>query len=106
MSSSADQPQDRGTYFIDAENAAEMARLTKQARLMTTAMGQLLPDHASLAHPSTILDVASGPGSWVLDVAQTYSGAQVVGIDISVLMMSYARYQASELNMHNATFEV
>ncbi len=38
---------------------------------------------APIQHPKHILDAASGTGRWAREVAQQFSGAQVIGIDIS-----------------------
>ena len=62
-------PANNNTYFIDAEDAAEMARLTHQDRLLTKGMGGLFPDSFDLSEVHDILDIACGPGGWVLDVA-------------------------------------
>ena len=94
--------QSENTYFIDAENAAEMARLTNQDRLMTKSMGGLFPERLDLTQIHDILDIGCGPGGWVLDVAREYPEKQVVGIDISTLMIEYARYQG----LNNISFRV
>ena len=99
-------PQDEHTYVIEAENAAEMARLVVQGRLITNSMGGLLPEQGDLSHTQRILDIACGPGGWVLDVAQAYPEKQVVGVDISQLMIEYARHLAREKELHNAKFRV
>lgn len=104
MSTSANHSQDDNTYFIDAENAAEMARLLMQDRLLTKTMGGLFPSQLDLYHVRQILDLACGPGGWALDVARTYPEKQVVGIDISQLMVAYANVQAKE--QPNASFQV
>lgn len=98
--------QSENTYFIDAENAAEMARLTNQDRLMTKSMGGLFPERLDLTHIHDILDIGCGPGGWVLDVAREYPEKQVVGIDISTLMVEYARYQAYIQGLDNISFRV
>jgi len=98
--------QSENTYFIDAENAAEMARLTNQDRLMTKSMGGLFPGRLDLTPIHDILDISCGPGSWVLDVAREYPEKQVVGIDISTLMVEYARYQAYIQGLNNVSFRV
>lgn len=99
-----DQPQSESTYFIDAENAAEMARLTNQDRLLTQAMGGLFPPDIDLSNIHSVLDVGCGPGGWVLDVAHAYPKIKVTGIDISKLMAEYARAQARVQWLDNATF--
>ncbi len=100
-----DQPQSESTYFIDAENAAEMARLTNQDRLLTQAMGGLFPPDIDLSRIHSVLDVGCGPGGWVLDVAHAYPKIKVTGIDISKLMVEYTRAQARVQWLDNATFK-
>ena len=106
MSTSNNTSHDDTTYFIDAENAAEMARLMVQDRLTTKAMGGLLPEQANLSAIHDILDIACGPGGWVLDVAQAYPEMQVTGIDVSKLMIEYAQAQARAQGVSNASFQV
>jgi len=92
-------------YVIDAESAAEMARLALQARLITQTMDGAYPDE-TLSSPQTILDIACGPGEFVLDMATRYPGAQIVGVDISKLMVDYAQAQAKMRGLTNVTFRV
>lgn len=106
MTAPTDPFQSETTYFIDAENAAEMARLTKQARLITKCMGGLLAEQSTLSSIHDVLDIACGPGDWVLNVARTYPQMQVVGIDISQLMIEYASAEARRLGVDNASFKV
>ncbi len=98
--------QNKSSYFIDAENAAEMARLTNQDRILTRCMGGLFPQQLDLSHIHDILDIACGPGGWVLDVAKAYSNKQLIGVDISELMIEYASYQAKIQDLANAHFRV
>jgi ubiquinone/menaquinone biosynthesis C-methylase UbiE len=106
MSTSNDASENESTYFIDAENAAEMARLTIQDRLTTKAMGGLFPEQADLSSIHDMLDIACGPGGWALDVAQAYPEKKVTGIDISRLMIAYAQAQAREKGLTNTYFQV
>src|SRR6266700_4058297 len=86
----SESSQEGSTYFIDAENAAEMARLVTLARLMTEDMGGIFPPDLDLSTVHQVLDIACGPGQWVLDVAASAPHIHVTGIDISQLMISYA----------------
>jgi ubiquinone/menaquinone biosynthesis C-methylase UbiE len=97
---------DENSYFIDAENAAEMARLTGQDRLLTRTMEGLFPSEIDLSGVHGMLDIACGPGGWVLDVAAAYPEKQVTGIDISRSMVEYAKAQAREKGLGNAHFRV
>jgi len=101
-----DQPQNGSTYVVDAENAADMARLMHQDRLFTKNMGGLFSEHFDLSNIHNILDIACGPGGWVIDVAHTYPEINVVGIDISRLTIEYARAQAKVQWLVNASFQV
>src|SRR5690242_12311818 len=103
-----DQPESENPYFIDAESAAEMSRLMKQDRLTTTHMGGLFPERekSEIASMHDILDLACGPGGWVMDVAYEYPKIQVTGIDISPVVIGYARAQAKSRGLENAHFRV
>ncbi|GAC1695372.1 MAG: hypothetical protein PVS3B1_34000 [Ktedonobacteraceae bacterium] len=106
MSTGPDSTLDRGSYFTDPESASEMARLTKQARLLTDVMGGPLGEQASMADLEDVLDLACGPGEWVLEVAAAHPDKQVTGVDISQLMINYATFQATQRGVHNAHFKV
>jgi len=96
--------QEGNTYLIDAENAAEMARLVTLARQMTEDMDMLFPAHLDLSTVQDVLDIACGPGQWVTDVATSNPSMHVTGVDISSLMIAYAKSQVQELP--NAHFQV
>ena len=100
------QEQSYEGYVIEAENAAEMARLMLQDRLLTQIMGGTLPEQEDLSGITRVLDVACGPGGWLLDLAAHYSHMQGVGIDISELMIEYANGQAKRESLSNVQFHV
>ncbi len=101
-----DEPtSNESSYFIDAENAAEMARLTKQDRFLTEAMGGLFAERSDIENMKTILDLGCGPGQWVLDVAFAYPDVEVAGIDISEIMVRYAAARARSQHLNNASFQ-
>jgi len=94
------------TYILDAASGAEMARLMKQDRLLTEGMGGLFPERGDVATMHDILDIACGPGGWVLDTAFAYPKTRVVGVDINRKMVEYARAQAWSRGLENASFQV
>lgn len=102
----ADHPPGEHTYVIDAESAAEMARLLQQDRLLTSHLGGLLPEGADAADLRRVLDLACGPGGWAQAVARAYPDLEVVGIDISRRMIEYARASAQEQGLSNVTFRI
>ena len=93
------------TYVIDAESAAEMARLMRQDQLMTSGMGGVLSE-IDLNGVQRVLDLACGPGGWPLEVAYTYSDMEIVGVDISERMIAYANAQAQVQQRTNVSFQV
>lgn len=104
METPSDSSQNDTTYFIDPESATEMARLTHQDRLMTKNMGGIFPERFDASGLHDVLDVACGPGGWVLDVAFDCPQASVVGVDISNLMIGYAAHLAKSQDARNASF--
>ncbi|HZO74953.1 MAG TPA: class I SAM-dependent methyltransferase [Ktedonobacteraceae bacterium] len=93
-------------YVIDAENAAEMARLMVQDRLLTEAMGGPFAEQEDLSSIHQVLDIGCGPGGWLLDVASHFPHIQGVGIDISQLMIAYAANLARARALLNVAFRV
>ena len=109
MTDSSDSSSDRQVregYLSDAENAAEMARLMVQDRLLTQAMGGVIPERIDLSQVHHALDIGCGPGGWLLDLVTQYPHIQGVGIDISHLMMEYATHLATSQGLANAQFRV
>ncbi len=106
MPASENPSSTKSTYVIEAENAAEMARLTTQGRLVTKAMRGLFPPQLDLSPVRSVLDIACGPGGWVFDVAMAYPHLIVTGIDSSELMVAYAQSQARAQYVNNARFRV
>lgn len=94
-SSESPKREHPSTYFVqDQQSEAELNRLAVQDQLVTTAMGGVLPEQTDISLWRRVLDVACGPGGWVIEAAQTYPNLSLVGIDISHRMIAYARSQA------------
>lgn len=106
MQQSSDPSQSENTYIIDAESAAEMARLMSQDLIITKIMGGLLPERPDFANIHSVLDIGCGPGGWLLEIAFAHPGIEVVGIDISRTMIEYACTQAKVQGLENAKFLV
>jgi len=96
------------SYLFDPESAPEMARLINMDHLTTKAMGGPLAEQpkSKIAAMSQILDIACGPGGWVLDTAFEHPDIEVAGIDISQTMIGYANARARSQGLRNASFEV
>ncbi len=99
---------DGNTYIFDSESPTELARLINQDALTTRAMGGpfsgLLPQQTAGLHQ--VLDLACGPGGWVLDVAFAFPDIEVAGIDLSQSMVEYADARARSQGLTNASFGV
>ena len=110
----------KNTYLLDPESEKEMARLSRQGRLVTQILG-LVPKAVDLAHlPSLqpgerriprVLDIGCGPGEWVLELAAKYAltsahPVEAIGIDISERMIQYALAEAENRETPNASFRV
>ncbi|GHO59305.1 class I SAM-dependent methyltransferase [Ktedonobacter robiniae] len=89
------------TYFIDADNFGEVARLCKQHRLLANGMGGALPEISDFSYIQDVLDIACGAGGWVVDIALEHPTVQVTGVDINPGMLEYARSQAQEEDVQN-----
>lgn len=104
-----EKPELAHTYFIqDRINGEELARLRLQDVMVTTAMGGVLPEQPDPKVFRCVLDVACGPGGWLLVAAQTYpTMTELVGVDISRQMVAAARTQAEERHLSDrVTFQV
>lgn len=106
MSQSPGEPFPQpSSYQVDAENIAEMARLIRQARMLSNHLG-LLPAGLDLSAASSILDIGCGPGEWALDMAQRHPASQITGIDISERMIAYAQHDAQARKQALVHFQV
>jgi len=81
-----------------------MARLITMARQVTEDMNGLFPPQVNHTTAHHVLDVACGPGQWVIDVAQNNPHIQATGVDISNVMIAYASATTKEIP--NAHFRV
>jgi ubiquinone/menaquinone biosynthesis C-methylase UbiE len=84
------------TYFIQEHiNGEELTRLRLQDEMVTTAMGGVLPEQPDPTVFHRVLDVACGPGGWLIATAQQYPTiSRLVGVDISQRMVAHARTRA------------
>ncbi len=105
MSTPVEPPTGGNIYMNDPESGAEMGRLIDQDYLVTQCMGGPLPERANdFAGIDRILDIGCGPGGWLLDIAFEHPEIEVVGIDISRAMTSYAQARAEVQGLSNASF--
>jgi ubiquinone/menaquinone biosynthesis C-methylase UbiE len=92
------------SYVFDIENASEAARLRERNEFLRKAMGGPFPERADLDGIHRILDIGCGPGGWVIDIARVHSSIEVVGIDISEMMITSAISEAQTYTLENVTF--
>ena len=87
------------TYFVqDRSSIDEMHRLVLQDRLLTEKLGGIFPElsTANVKSIRSVLDIACGPGSWILEGAKAHEHIKWAGVDISATMINYAREQAQQ----------
>ncbi|HZR38789.1 MAG TPA: methyltransferase domain-containing protein [Ktedonobacteraceae bacterium] len=95
-----------GSYVLDSESAVEMTRLIEQYSRVIQTMGGPFSGLPELPRDAKVLDLACGPGGWVLDVAFERPDIEVAGIDISRIMVDYANARARTMHLSNASFGV
>ncbi len=105
--STQEPPQNENKYFIDHESGGEMARLLDHDRHITKGMGGLLSERSNdFSGLHRVLDLGCGPGGWVQEVAFANPKIEVVGVDISQQMISYAQMQSKVQGLTNTEFRV
>jgi ubiquinone/menaquinone biosynthesis C-methylase UbiE len=111
------QPTDtskRDNRFVADPNSGEtMAWLINADAILNRGMGGALGTDLSerlsrlyqeRKAPVHILDIACGPGGWVIDVAGEHPEYEVTGVDIGQPMIDYARSLAKVHGYDNAHF--
>jgi ubiquinone/menaquinone biosynthesis C-methylase UbiE len=93
-------------YYVDQEDASEMARLLKQSRFLIQAFGGWLQDHPGFEGIHRILDIGCGPGEWAAGIARTHPAIKVTGMDISQRMITFAQARVHRDRLENMSFEV
>ncbi|MBA2681538.1 MAG: class I SAM-dependent methyltransferase [Ktedonobacteraceae bacterium] len=99
MATEPQKPKEHpSTYFVqDRSNEEELTRLRIQDQLLTKGMGGVLPEQEDLGRFQHVLDVGCGTGTWLITLAQQLPDAKrLVGADVSLRMVQYARNQAQE----------
>src|SRR5438128_2447640 len=94
------------SYVFDPESPEELTRLLTMDQITTRAMGGPLAGLPKLPKSANVIDLACGPGGWVLDVALARSDVQAQGVDLSKRMVDYANARARSQKRLNASFEV
>ncbi len=84
------------TYFVqDRSSDEERKRVQIQDTMMTRKMGGVLPEQEDPTRFRHVIDVGCGTGGWLIETAKTYPQIELlIGADISIHMVEYARKQA------------
>src|SRR5579875_70190 len=96
------------SYIFDPESPEELARLVNFGRATTQAMGGVLAEQSqeTIDGLRNVIDLACGPGDWVLDLAFAHPHIEVAGGDISRIMVDYANARARSQGLTNASFGI
>lgn len=86
------------TYFVaDRTSNDERTRVQIQDNMLTKAMGGVLPEQLDPARFQRIIDIGCGTGGWLIEMAKKYPTIHLlVGADISIHMVKYARKHAKK----------
>lgn len=106
MSTSSDTSGGQIRFVADTESGETMTWLLNFDKIVNNGMGGTLAERPDLSGMKAILDLACGPGGWVLDVAREHSDIEVTGVDISESMIRFAKAQAISRGYGNASFLV
>ena len=89
------------TYVVqDRSSAEELTRVLLQDQLITASMGGVLPEQSAPAAFRRVLDVGCGTGGWLIETAQACPTIEMlIGVDVSLKMVEYARARAVEENV-------
>lgn len=84
------------TYMVeDRSNQEELLRLQQQDLWATASMQGVLAEQPDPARLRRVLDIGSGTGGWLLNVASQYPDIiLLIGVDINNGMVQFARQQA------------
>jgi ubiquinone/menaquinone biosynthesis C-methylase UbiE len=104
MSNSPSDFTNTNNTYILRDNPTELSRLIQQSDLYTRYEGGIFPERDHLNGITSVLDVACGPGGWVLEVARLHPNIDVTGGDIDPRMITSAQDRAHHLRLPNAHF--
>lgn len=100
MEESGKRTYDSDTYVVPRmQQEQELKRLVVQDDLFTRGMGGVLPEQEDPSRFTRVLDIGCGPGTWLLEMAQTYPAMSLSGIDINSSFIAYAKSQAQALRV-------
>jgi ubiquinone/menaquinone biosynthesis C-methylase UbiE len=83
------------TYVVQEITQEEIQRLCEQDCMLTRGMGGVLPEQSDPARFGRVLDVGSGTGGWLVEMAKAYPGISVLcGAEANKRLLAHARSQA------------
>ncbi len=90
------------------DDLVEAARLANETQLLLRSLGGFLPGVKPeyLEQIRAVLEIGCGPGVWALEFARTYRQMNVVAVDPSATMITYARNRlAKEQPLENIAYQ-
>ncbi len=75
------------------------------ANFFSQAVAEPMLSHIDLAAESKLLDAGTGTGVFALYAAEQVPNSQVIGIDLSAVMLEQARQKAQRLELDNVRFQ-
>lgn len=106
--SESSKPERPHTYFVQAQphqqrkQQEELERLTIQDQMLTQSLGGVFPEQPDPMAIESVLDIACGTGTWLLEAARSYPHiSKLVGVDINSSFIAYARAQAEAAHLQD-----
>lgn len=90
-----------GKGYVMNRSYIESCRLNLQYYLWKEALGFTIHPSITVAPTSTIADIASGTGQWLIDIAHQYPSAQLHGFDYDLSKTPHQRWLPSNITMHH-----
>src|SRR5215469_5721422 len=84
------------------DNDTEITRLMMLHLLLQGEIASFCPNLREQAGTNSVLDIACGPGWWVLAMAQAQRDVNFVGIDRSTSFIQFARTMVHARKLGNA----
>jgi SAM-dependent methyltransferase len=102
-----DGPNAEQIAYWNDQAGLKWVRLQEQLDAMIGPLGLAALDRASVAENERVLDVGCGCGATSLELARRVGGGgDVLGVDLSSVMLDRARERASEQSLDAVRFEV
>ena len=92
----------------DLAEDVEIVRQANKIHLIINSIGGLLPGLPSSEYFTfrNVLEIACGPGSWMIELASAYPHLSIKGVDTRLSMLEYGQRLARAMCLPNVSFQL